>query len=209
MCIVIFRLHQIKQLLRLYEQGFKIKSIARELGISKNTVKSYITKVATAGWSPVELLKLDDPVLGSKFYAGNPAYKDDRYDTLKSQLSYYAGELKKTSVTKTLLWEEYRIAHPNGYGRSQFGYHLLKHIKTVSPSMVLQHLPGEELMVDFAGKPLFYIDRSTGEVINCQVFVGCLPFSDYGFAMAVRSQNISDFIHALSCVWKLWEERQK
>ncbi len=121
---------QIKQLLRMYQQGFKIKAIARELGMSKNTVKSYLNKVGTAGWSTVELLKLDDPVLESKFHAGNPSYKDERYENLKSQLSYYAGELKKTGVTKSLLWEEYRTAHPIGYSRSQFSYHLLKHIKT-------------------------------------------------------------------------------
>ena len=35
---------QIKQLLLLLGQGKKIKFIARTLGMSKNTVKSYITK---------------------------------------------------------------------------------------------------------------------------------------------------------------------
>jgi DNA-binding NarL/FixJ family response regulator len=33
---------QIKQLLRLHSQGYSIKAIARTLGISKNTVKSYL-----------------------------------------------------------------------------------------------------------------------------------------------------------------------
>ncbi|PIG97905.1 hypothetical protein CS542_06615 [Pedobacter sp. IW39] len=36
---------QIKQL-RLHQQGDSIKSIARILGISKNTVKSYLIKLA-------------------------------------------------------------------------------------------------------------------------------------------------------------------
>lgn len=53
--------------------------------------------------------------------------------------------------------------------------------------------------IDFAGEKLSYIDRETGEIIECQVFVACLPHSDYSFAMAVRSQNTSDFIYALSC----------
>jgi len=37
---------QIKQLLQLHEQGKGIKFIARSLGISKNTVKAYLAKVA-------------------------------------------------------------------------------------------------------------------------------------------------------------------
>lgn len=63
--------------------------------------------------------------------------------------------------------------------------------------MVLTHSPGEKLFVDFAGQKLSYIDRKTGEVIECSVFVGCLPYSDYGFAIAVRNQSLEEFIHAL------------
>src|SRR5690606_36851051 len=42
-----------------------------------------------------------------------------------------------------------------------------------------------------------YIDRETGEVIDCQFFVACLPYSDYAFAMAVPSQSTADFLFAL------------
>lgn len=68
--------------------------------------------------------------------------------------------------------------------------------------MVLHHTPGEKLFIDFAGKTLAYTDRETGEIIECQVFVACLPYSDYGFAMAVRSQSTEDFVYALSCCLK-------
>ena len=67
---------QVKQLLRLHRQGWKVKTIARGLGLSKNTVKNYLEKVRTANWSIDALLTLDDPVLETKFHTGNPAYKD-------------------------------------------------------------------------------------------------------------------------------------
>jgi hypothetical protein len=67
------------------------------------------------------------------------------------------------------------------------------------PSMVLGHKAGEKLYIDFAGKTLSYIDHDTGEVVSCQVFVACLPYSDYSFVMAVRSQSIADFLYALRC----------
>ena len=46
---------QIKQLLQLHEQGKNKKFIARSLGISKNTVKAYLAKVAL---SPLDVQAL-------------------------------------------------------------------------------------------------------------------------------------------------------
>nr|MBI1230949.1 helix-turn-helix domain-containing protein [Cytophagales bacterium] len=44
------RMSQIKQLLRLHQEGWKIKTIARELEISKNTVKAYLQRVQQESW---------------------------------------------------------------------------------------------------------------------------------------------------------------
>ena len=190
---------QIKQLLRLRQQGESINFIARTLGMSKNTVKSYLQKVNAGEYSVEALLLLDDPVLNAKFHGGNPSYKDDRYEHFKDQFDYFQKELKRTGVTKYLLWEEYKKSNPQGYGLSQFCYHLNQSAKAAKPSMVLEHNPGEKLFIDFAGKKMSYADKETGEIIECQLFVACLPYSDYGFAMAVKSQSVEDFIYALTC----------
>lgn len=189
---------QIKQLLQMHKQGLGNKTIARNLGISKNTVKSYLGKYRSSKLSLETLLKMEDHALEKVFHSGNPAYKDTRFDTLKNQLNYYTCELKKVGVTKKLLWEEYRLSHPQGYSLSQFSFHLSQHLQNKNPSMVLKHEPGEKLFVDYAGKKLSYIDAQTGEIIECQVFVACLPYSDYSFCIAVKSQCIDDFIYALT-----------
>lgn len=54
---------------------------------------------------------------------------------------------------------------------------------------------GKELYIDFAGDTMSYVDIETGELIKCQMFVACLPASDYGFAMAVPSQKVVDFLY--------------
>ena len=190
---------QIKQLLQLHEQGKGIKFIARSLGISKNTVKAYLTKASLSPLDVQALLALDDPIMEARFHAGNPAYKDDRFEHFKGKLDYFSKELGRVGVTKQLLWEEYRSDYPGGYGHSQFCYHLSQQLVARKPSMVLQHSAAEKLFIDFTGKKLSYIDPDTGEVVPCQVFVACLPYSDYSFAMVVRSQNISDFLYALGC----------
>ncbi len=193
---------QIKQLFRLHKQGLGIKTIARELGMSRNTVKSYLTKLKEGKLDTKLLLSLDEPILEAKLFAGNPSYKEERYKHVKDNLGYLAGELKKTGVTRRLLWEEYRISSPNGYGYTQFCYHISQYLLAQNPTMVLNHSAGEKLFIDFAGKKLSYVNKETGELIECQVFVACLPYSDYSFAMAVPSQNIEDFLHALKCCLK-------
>jgi len=193
------RMGQIKQLLRLHGQGHGKKAIARDLGMSKNTVKAYLKKIETGEFSIDSLLSLDEPVLEGKLFAGNPSYKQDRYEGIKDELGYFSKELAKVGVTRRVLWDEYRQSNPAGYRYTQFCHHLGQYMKNKNPSMVLQHHAGEKLFIDFAGEKLSYIDRETGEIIECQVFVACLPHSDYSFAMAVRSQNTGDFIYALSC----------
>ena len=191
---------QIKQLLRLHQQSSSIKSIARKTGLSRNTIKSYLSKLKGLKMDIPELLELEYPVLEAKFHAGNPDYKDPRYDQLKSRLDYFAKELTTgVGITKHLLWEEYREVVSPAYGYSQFCYHLSQYMLARKPSMVVPHKPADQLYMDFAGKTMSYTDPATGEVISCQVFVACLPYSDYAFAMAVPSQNLSDFIYALGC----------
>ena len=115
---------QIKQLLRLHKQGDSIKSIARTLRISKNTVKSYLLKLSTGKLPVAELLALEDPVLESKFHAGNPAYKDPRFEHLSDNLEIYRKQLGLVGVTRKLLWEEYIIDYQQCYSYSRFCFHL-------------------------------------------------------------------------------------
>ena len=117
------RMSQIKQLIRLHQQGLGKKTIARQLGMSKNTVKAYLQKIETGEFTPEPLLLLDDPVLEAKLFAGSPSYKQDRYDSFKDQLDYLSKELQKVGVTRRVLWDEYRQSHPNGYAYTQFCHH--------------------------------------------------------------------------------------
>lgn len=193
---------QVKQILRLHQQGKGKKTIAKALSISKNTVKDYIQKAIESNLLIEVLLALEDPVLEGKLCSGNPSYKDDRYDQLKAQLDYFSKELKKVGVNRQVLWEEYKAGNPSPYSYGQFCYHIQQYLRSSKPSMVLDHKPGDKLYVDFAGKLLFYVDRQTGEEIKVQVFVACLPYSDYCFAMAVPSQKMEDFIYAMGCCLK-------
>ena len=185
----------------MHRQGMGRKQIARALGISKTTVKSYLDKIEAGRMEVDRLLEMEDPLLEGQFHAGNPAYKDPRYLYLESRIERYVRELPRRGVTKYLLWQEYRqeclTAGHTGYSYTQFCYHLNQLMIARTPTAVLVHQPGEELYVDYAGDRLHYVDRDTGEIIHCPVFVACLPFSDYCFAMVCRSQSADEFVEAL------------
>ena len=184
------RMSQIKQILQLHQQGIGKKTIAKSLRISRNTIRALLEKVEMGGWHIAELLALDDPMLETRLYAGSAAYTEERFNVLKDRLDYYASELEHPHVTKQLLWEEYRAEFPDGYGLSQFNHHLLQHARAKKPAMVLEHKPADKLYIDFAGKTTSYVDPQTGEIITCQLFVACLPYSNYFFAIAVPSQKL-------------------
>ncbi len=74
-------------------------------------------------------------------------------------------ELKKPGVTLSLLWLEYRAAHPNGYAYSQFCERYRRWARALKPSMRQVHRAGEKLFVDFSGKRPHLVDATTGEEI--------------------------------------------
>ena len=190
---------KIKQLIQLHESGMSNRRIAAELSLDRETVNSYVRKMKACAMQAVDLLELDDPVLEGKFIAGTAAYTDSRFETFSELLPYFEKELGRKHVTRSILWQEYRMKHPAGYGYTQFCYHLNRQLAARKPSAVLIHQAGEKLFVDFAGDRLEYIDPETGESIAVHVFVACLPFSDYTFIMAVKRQTAEDFLHALAC----------
>jgi transposase len=195
---------QIKKMYLLLKAGKWVKTIVSITGIARNTVRSYKAKLALMDVDLDELIQLDDPVLEARFHAGNPAYSDNRFEELKVLIDGYLKELEnpKNHLTRHALWREYRAEQPQGYGYSQFCYHLSQHQSSNHPSMVLSSVPADKLLIDFAGDTLSYVDMQTGEIIECQVFVACLRHTDYGFAMAVHSQSIEDFTYALKCCLK-------
>ncbi len=113
----------IKQVLIRLSQKESIRSIGAH-AISKNTVSRYKALSEAAPLSVRELIALEDTVLNHRFNGDSPAYCDDRMEVLKELLPELEKELKKPHVTSRLLWEEYRKDHLDGYGLSQFRYHI-------------------------------------------------------------------------------------
>lgn len=191
---------KIKQMLQLKQMGHSNRSIAKELAMNKETVNRYMQSIENSNMEISALLKIDDPELERKFHLGNPAYTDRRIEVFLDELPLYREALSRKHVTRELVWQEYRQRHPDGYGRSQFCFHLQQNlIASKGPTAVLTdtYNPAEKLFVDFAGDKLSYIDGVTGEIIKVEVFVSSLPYTDYAYAICVPSQKTEDFLHSI------------
>jgi len=179
---------QIRRILQLLKQGESKRKISQLLHSGRHTIDDYVLKIEQSGLSLPLLIKLSDADLADLLYSGNKdPLPDQRYEDLKARLDHFLKELTRTGVTKLRLWEEYRGEVPEGYSYSQFCDHLAIHSRKSAATMHFEHKPGERVQVDFAGKPLYYIDSSTGEIISCPVLVCVLPFSGYSYVEALQT----------------------
>ena len=196
-------MEQLKQILQLKNDGIAIREIARRTSLSRNSVRKYLL-----------LLKADNDsseVLSNKALA-DKAYSSDvmehNAERLHQLLKHFKDghtELKKTGVTRQLLWQEYLQQHPDGYVYSHYCYHLNQYLKDKNVAMHLEYTAADTLMIDFAGKKQYYVNVSTGERIDCQVFVAILPFSGLIFCHAVRSQQTAEFTECINAMLRFYK----
>lgn len=190
---------QIRKIIKLLNDGFSVRKINLLTGVHRRTIKEYLTRIEQAGISYPELLKLKDEQLAEFVFSNeNKELPDIRKQLLEDKIESYLVELKKTGVTKKLLWEEYIAEQPEGYMYSQFCEHLLQFKARKDITLNLPHLPGERLEIDFAGKSLYYVNRNTGEQIECPVLVCTLSFSVFCYVEPLVSARQEHLIPALN-----------
>ena len=102
-------MEKLKQVFQLHRDGVPIREIARRVGISRNSVRKYISLLS-------DCKGLDDVELASKAYSNDILELEaERLRQVTVHFSAAGAELTKTGVTRQLLWREYLEAHPDGY----------------------------------------------------------------------------------------------
>jgi transposase len=174
----------IEQILEMRNRGEGFRSIARCLGVSRNTVKKALREEQGKN-SGVVSLKNDPLTSESKKWI-------EALDWQKLK-----GEREKGATFKILHKENC----PPEVGYHQFWYELKKHVPdTPAVTMRLIHKPAEKTFFDFAdGIPI--VDRKTGEIQTTQLLCGVLPFSSYTYGEFVFSQKQPIFMAAIERAW--------
>lgn len=183
-----------RDIMRLHkEAGLGLREIGRSLGISHSTVKDHLMRAEAAGLPWLLPEEMNDEVLEQLLFPRN---------TVKSRLGlepdfkHIHKELKRKDVTLQLLWLEYKREYPDGYQYSHFCELYQKWRQDLDVSMRGNHKAGEKLFVDWAGQTVPITDKKTGETRPAYLFVAVLGASNYTYAEASLSQDLSSWINA-------------
>jgi transposase len=186
-------MRKIREILRQkWQLGLSHRRVGQSLGISAGSVGDALgrAKAAKLDWSQVQALSDDD--LESRLYrkdCSRPLQERPLPDP-----SYLHRELRRAGVTLQLLHVEYVEKHANGYGYTTFCEIYKRWLARHSPVMRQVHRVGEKLFVDYSGDKAHYLDPSSGEVIEVELFVAVLGASNLTYAEATRTQTVSDWI---------------
>lgn len=192
------RMDQVKNIIRTYKEIQSIKGTARRLNVSKNTVRDYVRRVKCHCKDFSEALALSEDQLYNLCYKTDTAKATLREQDFQSRMESWIEDLKRTGVTRQRLWQEYCKEVEQPYGYSQFCERFSRELGRRDLTIVLEHVPGEKMQVDFAGKTMSWVDIETGEVHRCQILIATFPRTQHSFAIALESQKEEDFIHGLN-----------
>ena len=185
-------MRKIKEVVRLGAQGLSPRRIGESLGIGRTTVQECLGRARAAGLSWPLPEELSDADLEQRLYPR--ATGAIRGSFPQPDWAYVHRELKRKGVTLSLLWEEYRSVHRDGYGYSRYCELYRCWEGRLSPVMRQRHVAGERLFVDYSGSTLDVICPKTGEIKSVQVFVATLGASNYTYVEATWTQSLVDWI---------------
>jgi len=183
---------KIREVLRLKAEGFSDRQIAAAIGSARSTVQECIRRARDAGVTWPLAPTMDEAALHAKMYRRVvPLSRTPRPD-----FAYLHAELRRRGVTRLLLWEEYKSAHPEGWQYSVFCDQYRRWLATQELVLRQEHAPGDKLFVDYAGHTVPIQDRHSGATRAAQIFVAVLGFSNYTYAEASFSQGAGDWLGA-------------
>jgi transposase len=188
-------MRRIRDLLRLkLSQGLSDRAIATALSISKGSVGAYLSRARAAGLSWPLPAGLDDDALELLLFPGQVSARAPERPV--PDWAAIDRELRRKGVTRALVWEEYRAAHPDGYSYAWFCERYDAWKGRARPTMRQTHLGGDKVFIDFSGDGIPCVDRLTGEVREARLFVAAMGASSYTFAEARPAETLEDWIGA-------------
>jgi transposase len=183
---------KIREVLRLKAAGLSDRQIALSIGSARSTVQECVRRASAAGLSWPLANGLDESSLHARLY--HRAVPLSRRPT--PDFAALHAELARPGVTRVLLWQEYKAAHPDGWQYSVFCDRYQRWLAGQERVLRQHHAPGEKLFVDYAGQTVPITDRYSGEERAAQIFVAVLGCSNYTYAEATFSQQLPDWLGA-------------
>lgn len=114
------KMRDVREVLRLHREGcVPLREVARMMGRARSTVRDMVVRFERSGVEWPVAAEISDAELAAHLY-GTAGVKPDRRKQPEPDWSVVARELKRKHVTLQFLWEEYGVAHPDGYRYSRW-----------------------------------------------------------------------------------------
>lgn len=187
-------MRKIKEILRLrYGLRLSIRQIACSCSMSHGGVSNYLQRVKVAHLSWPLPDDLDDTALEARLFpsATETAAKDapfPDYPRIHEELRSHR------HLTLSLLWQEYKEDHVDGYQYSRFCELYREWANKIDIAMRQEHRAGDKTYVDHAGPTVPVIDPESGELREASIFVAVLGASSYTYAEATWTRGLYDWI---------------
>ena len=186
-------MRKIREILRLkYELKRSNREVAISCGIGCSTVGDYLIRARVAGITWPLDPDIDDATLEQLLFV--PITQGVKSLAKPDFLEVHKELKRRKNVTLCLLWEEYKVQHPEGYQYSWFCQRYREWEGRLDVVMRQDHRAGEKLFVDYTGQTVPIVDRLTGEIHGSQIFVAVMGASNYTYAEATMSQKLEDWI---------------
>ena len=166
--------------------------MAQSLSVGRATISEYFRRADVEGlsWPLPDGLSDADPE--QRLFPYSPG--EARGSVPQPDRACVHAELRRKGVTLSLLWEEYRGVHPDGYGYSRYCELYTRREGKLSPVMRQRHPAGERLFVDHAGHTVDVVCPETGEVRTARILVATSGASNYTYIEATWTQSLPDWI---------------
>lgn len=188
---------EFREIMALRLEGKSYGDISTALGCSNRDIARVIDVIESYGITVESFAGLSPAFFDEHFPDGRRArkasYVQPDYKALADKLA------KNKHLTRFMLWEKYysSAAEPGmlKYQYTQFCDGFAAYIKTQGLTEVIEHEPGEELYVDWAGDKVAVIDPATGRIaFRASIFVAVCPYSGLLFAKAASNEKMARWI---------------
>lgn len=175
-------------LVKRFALGMSGRDIAKELGCSKSGINKFLvafSKCDTLGYPlPREITNY---AIHQEVYGAPPSQKGQRHEDYEEPDFERVNEsMKRQNMTLLYQWGVYKNACAKSsakpYSYRQFCSLYQAWCDENGKTAHFDHLPGQTMEIDFAGKTFRIVDPLDGAIGTIYVFVAVLPYSQYIYA---------------------------
>ncbi|WP_437876795.1 Mu transposase domain-containing protein [Sorangium sp. So ce513] len=193
-------MRKVREILRLkFECKRSRAEIAAAACVGESTVSGYLARAEKAGLTWEVAREMTDAEIEARLF--RDVGRNEPPARVPIDFSWVHRELSKPCVTLQTLWLEYREASAAQAPRKPYEYSRFCDLyagwkRKLGVVMRQVHRAGEKVFIGYSGRKRHLVDRTTGEVIEVELFVAVLGASNYTYAEATRSQKLADWKHA-------------